>query len=245
MSESAAAISGPFGAGVHTPPPDFIGFELDSPRLRKIRRVTFIISVVFHLAILTLFLLNSMGLLAPKTETIEVDISQLQNEKMLLSKLPPEIKQIKKVIKMDLSEVPIVSEAPPPVKIPEELMKMPELSNFDVGDEGAPFVYSGKGGNIQVPQMIQNTKPTYPETMRRLGQEGDVKVSFIVHKDGSVSDAKVVDGRAEFGQSVLDMLHRVQFTPALKDGRPITLKLVMKFKFRLTGVQVGPSIEEE
>ena len=145
-----------------------------------------------------------------------------------------------------ISEVPEVSENPPPVQIPEELQKMPQLQDFDVGDSGPGGpVLIGKGGDIVAPTAITKILPTYPENMRRLGREADVKVAFTVHKDGSVSDVKVVSGPAEFGEAVMTSIKRTMFTPATRQGRPLAVRLSIKFKFRLTGVAVQQETDSE
>jgi protein TonB len=112
-------------------------------------------------------------------------------------------------------EVPAVAVAPPWVVIAEV---MP--------------VYSG-GMEAMMKFIRKNIK--YPATPRRLGIDGTVFVSFVVHGDGSISHVSVLRGihphcDAE-AMRVIGMLPG--WIGGKQGGNPVAVKMVLPIKFNL------------
>jgi TonB family protein len=70
---------------------------------------------------------------------------------------------------------------------------------------------------------IKREPPKYPNSARRKGQEGWVRLSYVIEPDGSVSNAFVVDssGLKSFEHSAIKSITQWQFEPAKENGKPI------------------------
>ncbi len=74
----------------------------------------------------------------------------------------------------------------------------------------------------------------YPEVAKKAGIEGKVFVEFIVDEEGNVSDASVKKGiGAGCDEEALRALTATRFQPGIKDGKPVKVKMVMPFTFKL------------
>lgn len=76
---------------------------------------------------------------------------------------------------------------------------------------------------------------SYPPEARRLGIEGRVYVQFIIEKDGSVSDVRVVRGIGagcdEVAVKVVASMPR--WTPGYHKGHPVRVKMIVPLTFKL------------
>ncbi|MHC8312163.1 energy transducer TonB [Pseudomonas sp. GT1P32] len=81
-----------------------------------------------------------------------------------------------------------------------------------------------------------NPKPKYPKTLYRAGITGDVRVSFTVHADGSVSKVMAAPGKAhaELVDASLTAVNRWRFKPwGVTSDRPPEIEVVAPMSFRL------------
>ncbi|MEO5978808.1 MAG: energy transducer TonB [Chryseolinea sp.] len=81
--------------------------------------------------------------------------------------------------------------------------------------------------------ISQNIK--YPTKARRMGHEGTVFVSFIIGKDGSVIDPKIVKGfdiDCE-NEAIKVMAKMSRWKPGLQSGVPVLVRMVIPIKFTL------------
>ncbi|MFN3329266.1 MAG: energy transducer TonB [Fervidobacterium pennivorans] len=81
--------------------------------------------------------------------------------------------------------------------------------------------------------IIKNVK--YPEEARRKGVEGRVLVSFIIEKDGSISNIKLVQGIG-YGcdEEALRVISKLpKFTPGKHSGFPVRVQTGVPINFRL------------
>lgn len=76
--------------------------------------------------------------------------------------------------------------------IPFEKPDLKAMDKIVIPDIDAEYV----GGNNEMTKKIQ-TEIQYPEIDRALGNQGKVYVSFVVEKDGSVTNVKVIRGVSE------------------------------------------------
>jgi protein TonB len=137
-----------------------------------------------------------------------------------------------------------------PVKISEEVLKESDKELADAGDVGAvdgtgtnapppppPPPPPKKAGPITKPIAAASNRtdtPKYPPAAERKGIEGTVVISFDVLENGTVANAHVVSGPAEFHAVVLALAATWHFTPARQDGKPVRFKgMIQRFVFRL------------
>jgi protein TonB len=84
----------------------------------------------------------------------------------------------------------------------------------------------------QGPVLISMPKPQYPFEMRRQGIHGDVFVEFTIDVEGSVHDAKVVSApHKDLHAPALAAIVKAKFRPAMKDGRPVPVKMRLPIVF--------------
>jgi protein TonB len=76
----------------------------------------------------------------------------------------------------------------------------------------------------------------YPQKARMAGIEGIVSVTFVIEKDGSVSNIEVLkDIGYGCGDEVVRVLKKMpKWKPAMQRGKPIRNQFVENFNFELT-----------
>lgn len=94
-------------------------------------------------------------------------------------------------------------------------------------------VFPGGDGELQK-FIVKNT--IYPAFAIENKKTGTVKVSFVVQKDGRVTDAKVIS--KELGDGLEEEALRVvrsfpKFTPGAQNGNPAKVKMVVPIRFKL------------
>ena len=80
--------------------------------------------------------------------------------------------------------------------------------------------------------------PRYPVSAARRGQEGWVKMSYVIDEEGNVQDAVVDDfgGHRDFKRKALHALKQWKYEPAMKNGQPTQqCQQAVQFDFMLDG----------
>jgi periplasmic protein TonB len=84
------------------------------------------------------------------------------------------------------------------------------------------------------PVALKRVNPTYPEEAKKKGLEGTVYVSLWVDREGKIQEAKVLKSdNAVFEKPAIDAAKQWNFSPALKNGKPVDVWLTVPFKFKL------------
>lgn len=113
-----------------------------------------------------------------------------------------------------------------------EMPEPPEESTK--GDKGNVFMAVEempqlKGGLAQLQQKIN-----YPDMAKKAGIEGRVVVKFIVEKDGSVSNAKVLRGiGGGCDEEALRIVKQAKFKPGRHGGKPVRVQYSLPIPFQL------------
>ena len=101
--------------------------------------------------------------------------------------------------------------------------------------------------DIQVPPSFPGGEPElqrflatnirYPALARKNNIQGFVAVSFVVNRDGSLSDIiRLKDIGCGCGAEVLRVLGLMpNWSPGMVDGKPVKVRFVLPVKFRLEG----------
>jgi protein TonB len=90
------------------------------------------------------------------------------------------------------------------------------------------------GGLESMAKFLQkNVK--YPAAARRMGIEGSVFVSFVVDKEGKISDPQVVKGiSAECDKEAIRVVNLMPpWKPGKQNGRAVKSRFVLPIKFKL------------
>ncbi len=71
-------------------------------------------------------------------------------------------------------------------------------------------------------KTLERVNPRYPEAAARNGQEGWVKMSYVIDENGNVQDPIIDDyaGHRAFKKQALRALKKWTFEPAMKNGKP-------------------------
>ena len=123
------------------------------------------------------------------------------------------------------SEIAVAAPPPPPAPKPEVATKV-----FDVVEEMPSF----PGGNVALMSYL-NSNTKYPVVAQENGVQGRVIISFVVERDGSISDVKVarsVDPSLDReAQRVVKSMPR--WTPGKQNGQTVRVKYTVPVVFRL------------
>lgn len=86
------------------------------------------------------------------------------------------------------------------------------------------------------PYPINQPVPKYPQSAQQARIEGAVYVKALVTKEGRVKKAVVIQregGSPELEQSALEAMQQSTFRPAKKNGEPVTVWVVIPYKYKL------------
>ncbi len=84
------------------------------------------------------------------------------------------------------------------------------------------------------PEIVVAAQPQYPEMAKRAGIEGKVYVKVLIDKEGKPKKAVVIKTDAEiFNDAAIEAAMKSIFTPALQNNKPISVWIVIPYKFRL------------
>lgn len=114
-----------------------------------------------------------------------------------------------------------------------------EEKAFDVVEQMPQF----PGGTAALMKFLsENVR--YPEEAHKAGIQGRVIATFIVKRDGSISDAKVVKSVSpELDAEALRVLYAMpNWTPGHQNGEPVNVKYTVPISFRLQG-EAKPAVE--
>ncbi len=146
----------------------------------------------------------------------------------------PDDEEIEEDIDVDLNvEVDAQTSVTAPVVVPKKAVVVEEEvveEVFTVVEEGAE-----PEGGLDGFYKYLGKALKYPSQARRMGVEGKVYIQFVVEKDGSLTDIKVVKG---IGAGCDEEAERVvkeakKWKPGKQRGRPVRQRMVIPIIFKL------------
>ena len=116
-----------------------------------------------------------------------------------------------------------------PVAVEEE--EPEEQTIFEVVEQMPEFPNGGMAGLMQY--LSKNIK--YPTIAQENGTQGRVTVQFVVNKDGSIVDAKVLRGVDPYldKEAVRVIMGMPKWKPGMQRGKPVRVKYTVPVMFRL------------
>ena len=78
--------------------------------------------------------------------------------------------------------------------------------------------------------VLQQADPVYPATAK--GQQGTVVLQVLIGRDGTVQDAKFLQGSLAFARTAIETVQQWRFKPYSMNGRPVSTKTVITLAFR-------------
>lgn len=120
----------------------------------------------------------------------------------------------------------------PKVEVVEEVVEEEEQTIFIVVEESASF----PGGIQEMTNFIKNNLK-YPQQARETGTQGKVFVTFVVERDGSLTDVKVLrDIGSGCGEEAVRVVKSMpKWKPAKQRGKPVRMQFNLPVAFTLAG----------
>jgi len=88
----------------------------------------------------------------------------------------------------------------------------------------------------KMPEMVVTAQPEYPEIARRAGITGKVYVKVLIDKQGKPKKAVILKSDAEvFNEPAIAAAMKCVFTPAIQNNHPVSVWIVLPYKFTLQG----------
>lgn len=103
----------------------------------------------------------------------------------------------------------------------------------EVANSDAPFAYAAADVTTKA-QILSKPEPLYTNEARNSGISGTVRLRMLLSFDGRVRHIFVIKA-AEGGltEMAVDAARRIKFTPAMKDGRPVSQYVTMEYNFNI------------
>jgi TonB family protein len=94
-------------------------------------------------------------------------------------------------------------------------------------------VFSGREVT-QKARVLEKPEPTYTESARMFGVEGPVVFRAVFSKTGEVTNLHVVRKLPHgLTQQALKAARAIRFSPAQKDGHPVSMWMELQYNFNL------------
>ncbi len=135
---------------------------------------------------------------------------------------------------------PPVPPPPPPPRVPGQNENPGYQSRYQVS--GNDTVYTSlpdmpqfKGGNDAF-RTFKALNMKYPDKVKKLGIEGLVMVTFVIDKDGSVTDIKIIRGASPSldAEAIRLTRHMPDWEPGKLNGKPVKCLYGTTYEFLLT-----------
>jgi TonB family protein len=92
-------------------------------------------------------------------------------------------------------------------------------------------VYSSR--QVDVKAKITSGKDERPSHRRGCPDNGRVTIKAVLHKSGKVTNVSIVKGlNCSYDKDAMEIVRRYKFTPAMKDGQPVSQGILVDFEFR-------------
>jgi TonB family protein len=83
------------------------------------------------------------------------------------------------------------------------------------------------------PKFLRGFAPFFPHAAERENVWGFAELDFVVRPDGSASNIRIVKATAyDFAQQAALAVQKWKFDPAMKNGRPVAVRVRLPFTFR-------------
>ena len=95
-------------------------------------------------------------------------------------------------------------------------------------------VYSIKPGVVSPPRPTYDPNPAFSEEARQAKYQGTMTLSLIVDPSGDTKDIQIVSPLGlGLDESAIASVSTWKFTPAMKDGKPVTVQIQVEVDFHL------------
>jgi TonB family protein len=111
---------------------------------------------------------------------------------------------------------------------PDVVVACPQTGS--AGDTAATF----KAAGVTMPSCIHCPEPDYTDEARRAKAQGTIKFDVVIDEQGKAKRIAVVKGDTYgFTARALAAIKNWKFKPAMKDGKPVTVCVIVEVMFKL------------
>ncbi len=90
------------------------------------------------------------------------------------------------------------------------------------------------GGGVAAPEVIHSVEPEFTEDARRANFQGNVSIKLIVDSQGNPQDVQLVQHLGMgLDERALDAVRQYKFKPAMYQGHPVSVQIVIEMSFHL------------
>jgi len=90
------------------------------------------------------------------------------------------------------------------------------------------------GGGVTAPQVIHSVEPEFTDQARRANYQGTVSIELVVDAQGNPQDLRIARHLGMgLDQKALDAVRQYKFRPAMYQGHPVAVQMVIDVDFRL------------
>jgi len=174
----------------------------------------------------------------PKPPPPQVQLPKLQKvikfvpPKVVKEEVVEEIPTIEEIKQNEVADVAV--EGPTEIVFEEPVQEVVVVEDenkiFTVVEQQPEF----QGGYEAMMNFIKKNM-RYPASARRMGVDGTVYVSFVVSKDGSISEVKTIRGiSADCDKEAMRVVSMMPpWRPGKQNGKPVFVRFVLPIKFKL------------
>ena len=84
-------------------------------------------------------------------------------------------------------------------------------------------------------RLINKVEPVYPQLARTARVQGQVVLTAMISKDGTIQDLRVLSGHPLLVQAALDAVRQWRYKPYLLNGEPVEVETTVTVNFTLVG----------
>ncbi len=100
---------------------------------------------------------------------------------------------------------------------------------IDLSAEGE----AGASADVREPAPYRRLRPSYPETAARAEAEATVDAAVEIDEGGRVARVEIVRwGGFGLDEEVAATIRRMNFRPAVREGEPVAVRVLMRYNFR-------------
>jgi protein TonB len=83
-------------------------------------------------------------------------------------------------------------------------------------------------------RILKKPLPSYTREARRRGTRGLVVLRVVLASDETVKHIQVKTGLPDgLSENAIDAARRIKFKPALKDGKPVSVRVLLEYRFSI------------
>jgi len=97
--------------------------------------------------------------------------------------------------------------------------------------EDTDRIYAGREVDVKA-RIVKMPEAGYTKAARKNGIEGTVVLKTVFAKNGEVRNIRVITGLPDgLTEQAIEAAKKVKFTPAMKDGKPVSMWMQLEFNF--------------